>query len=126
MPRLASAFRGAAGAHCRQEHLPGMRDVGNTILVVEHDAEIMKAADHILDLGPGAGEHGGRVVAVGSYDEMRRTPRSLTGRYLAHELRIRMPPARRQPGVRKLKVYGARAHNLKKINVVFPLDMLVA
>src|SRR5207248_3278386 len=106
--------------------LHDLRDLGNTILVVEHDAEIMKAADHILDLGPGAGEHGGRVVAVGSYDEMRRTPRSLTGRYLAHELRIQMPPARRQSGVRKLKVYGARAHNLKKINVVFPLDMLVA
>src|SRR5438067_8134083 len=106
--------------------LHDLRDLGNTILVVEHDAEIMKAADHILDLGPGAGEHGGRVVAVGSYDEMRRTPRSLTGRYLAHDLRIQMPLSRRQAGVRKLKVYGARAHNLKKINVVFPLDMLVA
>jgi excinuclease ABC subunit A len=106
--------------------LHDLRDLGNTILVVEHDAEIMKASDGILDLGPGAGEHGGRVVAVGSYDEMRRTPRSLTGRYLAHDLSILIPPSRRRPGARKLKVYGARAHNLKKINAVFPLDMLVA
>lgn len=106
--------------------LHDLRDLGNTILVVEHDAEIMKTSDHILDLGPGAGENGGAVVAVGNYDEIRRTPKSLTGRYLSGDLRIQIPNIRRTPGTRQIKVRGARAHNLKKVDITIPLDLLVA
>src|SRR5438034_6984721 len=86
------------GLHSRDTHrliniLHDLRDLGNTILVVEHDPDVMRASDRILDLGPGAGENGGKVIAVGSYDEIRRNPSSLTGRYLADELRIQMPSA---------------------------------
>jgi excinuclease ABC subunit A len=119
------------GLHCRDTEkliriLHDLRDLGNTIVVVEHDAEVMRAADRILDLGPGAGENGGRVIAAGTHAELRAAPKSLTGRYLSGELRIPVPAVRRAPGVRKLRLYGARAHNLKKIDVTFPLDMLVA
>ncbi|MEO6120346.1 MAG: excinuclease ABC subunit UvrA [Terriglobales bacterium] len=103
-----------------------LRDLGNTILVVEHDAEVMRSADRILDLGPGAGEHGGKVMACGTFDELKKFPGSLTGKYLAGELRIQMPPARRKPGPQQLKLTNVRAHNLKKVNVTFPLGMLVA
>jgi excinuclease ABC subunit A len=106
--------------------LQDLRNLGNTILVVEHDPEIMRSADRILDLGPGAGENGGRVIATGTYDEIRHTPASLTGRYLGQELRIQIPPQRRKPGVQKLEVLGASAHNLKKIDVSIPLGMVVA
>src|SRR5579863_1792173 len=95
--------------------LHDLRDLGNTILVVEHDAEIMRAADYILDLGPGAGENGGRLIAAGSYDEILHNPSSLTGRYLNGELRIQLPTARRQGTGRKIRLTGARAHNLKKV-----------
>ncbi|HET8666827.1 MAG TPA: excinuclease ABC subunit A, partial [Terriglobales bacterium] len=98
----------------------------NTILVVEHDPDIMRASDGILDLGPGAGENGGRIVAGGTYEELKRIPSSLTGRYLAGELRIPQPPTRRKPGAQQLKMFGAYAHNLKKIDVAIPLGMLVA
>jgi excinuclease ABC subunit A len=119
------------GLHSRDTHrlikiLEGLRDLGNTILVVEHDAGIMKAAGHILDLGPGAGEHGGRVVASGSYDDILAHKTSLTGRYLSGDLRIQLPTARREPGKRQIQIYGARANNLKKIDVTIPLEMLVA
>ncbi|HUR37619.1 MAG TPA: excinuclease ABC subunit UvrA [Terriglobales bacterium] len=103
-----------------------LRDLGNTILVVEHDPEVMRASDHILDLGPGAGEHGGKVIATGTYDELKSCPASLTGKYLAGELRIQMPPARRKPGPQQLKLTNVRAHNLRKVNVTIPLGMLVA
>jgi excinuclease ABC subunit A len=103
-----------------------LRNLGNTILVVEHDVEVMRASDRILDLGPGAGENGGRLVAAGTFDEIRRTPSSLTGRYLGGELRIPAPQNRRQPGPAHLRVFGARAHNLKRINVDIPLHMIVA
>jgi excinuclease ABC subunit A len=106
--------------------LHDLRDLGNTIVVVEHDAEVMRNADRILDLGPGAGENGGRVVATGTYSEMRRNAKSLTGRYLAGDLRIPVPANRRQAGTRKLRLLGARAHNLKGVDVTLPLDMLVA
>ncbi len=106
--------------------LHDLRDIGNTIVVVEHDPEIMKAADRILDLGPGAGEHGGRVVAEGTYEELRRGPQSLTGKYLAGDLKIQEPHTRRKAGVHKLEIRGARAHNLKNIDVTIPLGMLVA
>ena len=103
-----------------------LRDLGNTILVVEHDPDVMDAADHILDLGPGAGEHGGRVVAEGTVDEIRALHSSLTGRYLSGELRIQMGPNKRKPGAMQLKMTGARANNLKHLNVNIPLGVLVA
>jgi excinuclease ABC subunit A len=80
----------------------------------------------ILDLGPGAGENGGKVIAAGTYDQIQKMPGSLTGRYLSEELRIQIPSARRKPGPQQIKVFGARAHNLKGINLEIPLRMLVA
>ena len=103
-----------------------LRNLGNTILVVEHDSEVMRAADLILDLGPGAGENGGRVMASATYDQIRQMPQSLTGRYLNQELRIQIPQNRRTPGVPMIRIEGARAHNLKNINLEIPLGMLVA
>ena len=119
------------GLHSRDTHrlikiLHDLRDLGNTILVVEHDPDIMRAADHILDLGPGAGENGGKVVGAGTYSEIIKMPHSLTGRYLADELHIQIPARRRQPGAHKLRITGARAHNLKHIDLEIPLGMLVA
>ena len=106
--------------------LHGLRDLGNTILVVEHDPDIMRAADRIVDLGPGAGESGGKVIGAGTYTEIKSMPQSLTGRYLANELHIQVPQKRRAPGSHKIRVAGARAHNLKRIDLEIPLDMLVA
>src|SRR5712692_5413563 len=119
------------GLHSRDTHrlikiLHDLRDLGNTILVVEHDPDVMRASDRILDLGPGAGENGGKVIATGTYDEIRNTPSSLTGRYLSEELRIQLPTARRKPGSQQIKIYGARAHNLKDIDLTIPLGMIVA
>ena len=119
------------GLHSRDTHrlikiLHDLRDLGNTILVVEHDPEVMRASDGILDLGPGAGESGGKVIAVGTYDEIQTMPGSLTGRYLSHELRIKLPVARREPGSRKIEIFGARAHNLKNLDLSIPLEMIVA
>jgi len=119
------------GLHSRDTHrlikiLHNLRDLGNTILVVEHDRDVMRASDTILDLGPGAGENGGKVIAAGTYDQIQRMPGSLTGRYLSHELRIQIPGVRRKPGPQQIRIYGARAHNLKKINLEVPLRMLVA
>jgi len=105
--------------------LHDLRNLGNTILVVEHDAAIMRSADRIIDLGPGAGENGGRLIASGSYEEIRQNPSSLTGRYLNGELRIQLPAARRTGKGRNIRVTGARAHNLKKVSVSIPLGMLV-
>ncbi|MGB6387351.1 MAG: excinuclease ABC subunit UvrA [Terriglobales bacterium] len=106
--------------------LHDLRDLGNTILVVEHDPDIMRAADRILDLGPGAGENGGNVVGVGTYNEIIKMQHSLTGRYLADEIHIQIPSKRRQPGPHKIRITGARAHNLKRIDLEIPLGMLVA
>ena len=119
------------GLHSRDTHrlikiLHDLRDLGNTILVVEHDPDIMRAADRILDLGPGAGENGGKVVGAGTYSEIIKMPHSLTGRYLADEIHIQIPSKRRQPGSHKLRITGARAHNLKHIDLEIPLDLLVA
>jgi len=105
--------------------LHDLRDLGNTILVVEHDVEIMRSADRIIDLGPGAGENGGRLIASGTYDEILHSPASLTGHYLNGELRIQPPAVRRAGTGRKIKLAGARAHNLKRVNVAIPLGMLV-
>jgi len=108
--------------------LEELRELGNTILVVEHDRDVMRAADHIVDLGPGAGENGGNIVFQGSYQSLVADGTdSLTGRYLRDELSVRAPRTPRPvvPG-HMLRVYGARAHNLKNIDVEIPLGMLVA
>jgi excinuclease ABC subunit A len=119
------------GLHPRDTHrlikiLHDLRNLGNTILVVEHDPDIMRAADRILDLGPGAGENGGKMVAAGTYEEIRRNPASLTGRYLSEDLRIQPPASRRKPGSQQIKIRGARANNLKGLDINIPLGMLVA
>ncbi len=119
------------GLHPRDTHrlikiLHGLRDLGNTILVVEHDPDIMRAADRILDLGPGAGENGGKLVAEGTYDEILHNPVSLTGRYLSEDLRIQAPALRRKPGAQQIKISGVRANNLKGVDISIPLGMLVA
>ncbi len=119
------------GLHPRDTHrlikiLHGLRDLGNTILVVEHDPDIMKAADRILDLGPGAGENGGKLVAEGTYDEILHNPVSLTGRYLAEDLRIQQPLLRRKPGAQQIRIKGVRANNLKGVDISIPLGMIVA
>ncbi len=119
------------GLHPRDTHrlikiLHDLRDLGNTILVVEHDPDIMRTADRILDLGPGAGENGGTLVAAGSYEEILQNPASLTGRYLADELRIQVPSVRRQPSAQHIRITGVRANNLKNIDLCIPLGMLVA
>ncbi len=106
--------------------LKSLRDLGNTILVVEHDAEVMATADEILDLGPGAGEHGGKLVAQGNYEEIRANPQSLTGRYLRGDLQIQVPQQRRTPGKQFLRLRDAREHNLKDVDVTIPLGLLVA
>ncbi|HUJ81099.1 MAG TPA: excinuclease ABC subunit UvrA, partial [Candidatus Acidoferrales bacterium] len=108
------------------EILKGLRDLGNTLLVVEHDPDTILAADRVLDLGPGAGEHGGEVMFAGSRDELLTDPQSLIGRYLRGELKIPVPQRRRRPHGKFLKIFGARSHNLKAIDVTIPLGMLVA
>jgi excinuclease ABC subunit A len=119
------------GLHSRDTHrlikiLQDLRDLGNTILVVEHDPDIMRTADRILDLGPGAGENGGKLVAAGTYEEILRNPASLTGRYLSEDLRIQIPAVRRQPGAQQIRIKGVRANNLKGVDICIPLGMLVA
>lgn len=102
-----------------------LRDLGNTVIVVEHDAETILAADHVIDLGPGAGAHGGRVVAQGTPAEVAACPDSLTGDYLAGRRRIELPPQRRPPGPARLTVHGCRENNLKAIDVAIPLGLFV-
>jgi excinuclease ABC subunit A len=119
------------GLHPRDTHrlikiLEDLRDLGNTILVVEHDPDIMRAADRILDLGPGAGENGGKLVSAGTYEEILRDPSSLTGRYLSHDLRIQLPAVRRKPGAQQITIRGVRANNLKNVDISIPLGMIVA
>ena len=106
--------------------LEKLRDLGNTILVVEHDADILRAADHLLDLGPGAGEFGGKLLAEGIVAEIEANPNSLTGRYLSGRLSIPVPTRRRAPGREKLVLRGARANNLHGLDVEIPLGLLVA
>ena len=107
--------------------LKELRDLGNTVLVVEHDEETIRAADYVVDLGPRAGRHGGEVVAAGPLDEVLRHRDSLTARYLRGELRIPVPPRHRIAHAdRMLRVVGARHHNLKDLTVEFPLSLFVA
>jgi len=102
--------------------LDRLRDLGNTVIVVEHDEGTMKAADHLVDLGPGAGEHGGHVIAAGTPKEVAKNAASLTGQYLSGKRKIELPKARREPRG-SLLVRGAREHNLKDIEVAFPLEV---
>jgi excinuclease ABC subunit A len=101
-----------------------LRDQGNTVIVVEHDADMIRVADEVVDLGLGAGEQGGRVIYAGSFAGLLGDPKSLTARYLRDELTIAMPAARRRPGAQRLRVTGASAHNLKGISVEIPLGLL--
>jgi excinuclease ABC subunit A len=102
-----------------------LRDLGNSVLVVEHDEDAIRAADHVVDMGPGAGEHGGRVIAQGSPDEIAASPDSLTGRYLCGALAIAVPAARVRPGERWITVRGARGHNLRELEVAIPVGLMV-
>ncbi len=104
--------------------LKKLRDMGNSVIVVEHEAEMMGAADQIIDLGPGAGEQGGQIIFSGSYPDLLASAQSLTGRYLKGELRIHVPSQRIAPGTQWLRVFGAREHNLKSIDVHIPLGLL--
>ncbi|MFH1610028.1 MAG: excinuclease ABC subunit UvrA, partial [Candidatus Bipolaricaulota bacterium] len=120
----------SVGLHARDNlrllaTLRRLRDIGNTVLVVEHDEETMRAADYMVDLGPGAGVHGGHVVATGTPEEVARSPRSLTGQYLARTRRIPIPTIRKKADGRWLAVRGAREHNLKGITVRFPVGLFV-
>ena len=100
-----------------------LRDLGNTVIVVEHDEDTMRAADHIVDIGPGAGSHGGEVVAQGTAEELMQIPESITGAYLSGRLKIPVPETRRTP-TGWLTVRGAKEHNLKNIDVKFPLGVM--
>ena len=107
--------------------LQQLRDLGNTVIVVEHDEETIRAADHVIDLGPGAGKHGGNVVAAGSVDDVMAVEDSLTGKYLRGAAAIEIPPKRRPPdAARQIVVEGAREHNLRDVNVTIPLGLFVA
>ena len=108
------------------ETLKSLRDLGNTVIVVEHDEGIIRAADYVVDLGPGAGEHGGRIMATGTPEEIAANPASLTGRYLSGELRVPLLSKRRQGDGSCLFVRGAREHNLKNVSVRLPLRMLLS
>ncbi len=106
------------------ETLKHLRDLGNTLLVVEHDEETMYAADQIIDIGPGAGENGGHVVAQGTVEEIKKNAKSITGQYLSGRKFVPVPKERRQGNGNYLTVKGARANNLKNIDVAFPLGVL--
>ncbi|MEE9235596.1 MAG: excinuclease ABC subunit UvrA [Candidatus Acidoferrales bacterium] len=104
--------------------LTQLRDLGNTVIVVEHDEETIRRADYVLDLGPGAGTHGGYLVAQGKPDDIASSPDSLTGRYLSGKLKIPLPDTRRSPNANFVTVRGARHHNLKNIDARFPLGLI--
>ncbi|HXD48379.1 MAG TPA: excinuclease ABC subunit UvrA [Gemmatimonadaceae bacterium] len=107
--------------------LEQLRDLGNTVIVVEHDEETMRAADHVIDLGPGAGKHGGEVIAAGTVEEISRNPASITGKFLNGELTIPTPKTRRAPERHRcLRIEGATEHNLQNLDVDIPLGLFVA
>jgi excinuclease ABC subunit A len=102
--------------------LKSLRDLGNTVLVVEHDPDTIQAAGHIIDLGPGAGELGGKLLFAGTYDEILHDQKSLTGKYLSGELRIPVPNVRHKPSGKFLRIFGAGMHNLKNVDLMIPLN----
>ncbi len=104
--------------------LSALRDLGNTVLVVEHDEETIRRADYVVDLGPGAGAHGGEIVASGTPEEVAGNPRSITGLYVSGRMKIEVPAERRAPNGKSLTVHGASANNLKDIDVSIPLGLL--
>ena len=107
--------------------LEQLRDLGNTVIVVEHDEETMRAADHVIDMGPGAGKHGGEVIASGTVEQIIRNPRSITGKYLSGEAKIAVPAERRKLDARKvIRIQNAREHNLRNVNAEIPLGLFVA
>ncbi|WP_378211376.1 excinuclease ABC subunit UvrA [Anoxybacteroides rupiense] len=106
--------------------LKNMRDIGNTLIVVEHDEDTMLAADYLIDIGPGAGIHGGQVVAAGTPEEVMNDPHSLTGQYLSGKKFIPLPPERRKPDGRWLEIHGAKENNLRNVSVKIPLGTFVA
>jgi excinuclease ABC subunit A len=105
------------------ETLKRLRDLGNTVIVVEHDEDAIRTADHVLDIGPGAGIHGGEIIAQGTPDDIMRAPRSLTGKYLTGELGIPVPERRAKNPRRSIKVVNARGHNLKNVTAEIPLGL---
>ncbi|MBQ9992814.1 MAG: excinuclease ABC subunit UvrA, partial [Firmicutes bacterium] len=107
------------------ETLKNLRDIGNTVLVVEHDEETMEAADYIIDIGPGAGEHGGEIVACGTPAEVKACEKSITGQYLSGKKKIPVPLTRRAGNGKKLVIKGAEVNNLRKLTAEFPLGMFV-
>lgn len=106
--------------------LQSMRDIGNTLIVVEHDEDTMLAADYLIDVGPGAGVHGGEIVSAGTPEEVMKDPNSLTGQYLSGKKFIPLPLERRKPDGRYIEIKGASENNLKNVNVKFPLGVFVA
>lgn len=106
--------------------LQNMRDIGNTLIVVEHDEDTMMAADYLIDVGPGAGVHGGEIVAAGTPQEVMDNPKSLTGQYLSGKKFIPLPIERRKPDGRKLSIKGAKENNLQNVKVDIPLGLFVA
>jgi excinuclease ABC subunit A len=107
--------------------LEQLRDLGNTVIVVEHDEETMRAADHVIDMGPGAGKHGGEVIAEGTVEEIIRNPRSITGKFLSGEMEIPLPEKRRPPDPKKVvRIVNAREHNLRNVDAEIPLGLFVA
>lgn len=108
------------------ESLKKMRDLGNTLIVVEHDEDTMRAADYLIDVGPGAGDQGGEIVAAGTPKEVERNPKSLTGQYLSGKREIAVPKERRKGNGKKIKITGAAENNLKNIDAEFPLGKFVA
>ncbi|MEE4161672.1 MAG: excinuclease ABC subunit UvrA [Woeseiaceae bacterium] len=101
-----------------------LRDIGNTVIVVEHDEDAILAADFVVDLGPGAGVHGGRIVAAGTPEEIRKDPQSLTGQYLSGKRRIEVPERRQAPGDRSIEIVGATGNNLKGVDVSLPVGLM--
>ncbi len=118
------------GLHSRDTHrlinvLRRLRNLGNTVLVVEHDLDLIKAADYLIDVGPGAGKHGGQIVAAGTPDEVSKTKGSLTGEFIAETTSVPIPEHRRTPNHKALTIHGARQFNLKNLTVRIPLGLLV-
>ncbi|MGB1697469.1 MAG: excinuclease ABC subunit UvrA, partial [Thermoplasmatota archaeon] len=119
------------GLHQRDNHrligtLQRLRDLDNTVLVVEHDEDTMRAADYLIDIGPGAGEHGGQIMAAGTPKQVARNKKSLTGQYLSGDLRIELPASRRKGNGKALTICGARANNLQNVTVDIPLGTFTA